>query len=348
MAVVRGVRARAPGKLLVLGEYAVLEPGEPAIVTAVDRYAEVVVRPTRWGRVWSSETGRVHRWWIRRGWEVVGDRGFPPLVGAALTTAFDFLRRQGRPTALFRLDVDTRRLVGPGGKLGMGSSAAAATAIVGATLGALGSMPTVLDRRAVFPLAAGAHRTVQGGLGSGVDVAASVYGGFLLYRAGGDLVQSQVEPVNAPNPLPLLVVDTGHPVATSPRIALYRRWARTHEHDWRTFLRRSRANVYTLRERWLAGDDMGVKCVAVGRRLLLELGRQMGVAMETPELRRLARAAAAWGGAAKPSGAGGGDIGIAVLPTVGRRQDAAAGWSAAGLSVVEVRPGAAGLTVRSW
>ena len=35
----------APGKLYVLGEYAVVEPGHRAILIAVDRYVRVEARP---------------------------------------------------------------------------------------------------------------------------------------------------------------------------------------------------------------------------------------------------------------------------------------------------------------
>jgi mevalonate kinase len=37
--------ARAPGKLVALGEYAVLD-GAPAVVLAVDRYVEVTIEPS--------------------------------------------------------------------------------------------------------------------------------------------------------------------------------------------------------------------------------------------------------------------------------------------------------------
>jgi mevalonate kinase len=40
--------ARAPGKLVALGEYAVLD-GAPAVVLALDRYAEARIAPSRDG-----------------------------------------------------------------------------------------------------------------------------------------------------------------------------------------------------------------------------------------------------------------------------------------------------------
>ena len=37
------VKRHAPGKLFIVGEYAVLEPGHPAILVAVDRLVSVTV-----------------------------------------------------------------------------------------------------------------------------------------------------------------------------------------------------------------------------------------------------------------------------------------------------------------
>ncbi len=39
------ILVRAPGKLVLLGEYAVLEPGNEALVVAVDRYVRVRLAP---------------------------------------------------------------------------------------------------------------------------------------------------------------------------------------------------------------------------------------------------------------------------------------------------------------
>lgn len=47
----RSVRVKAPGKLVILGEYAVLSPGGPAIVMAVNRYLQVRLRPSGDGRI---------------------------------------------------------------------------------------------------------------------------------------------------------------------------------------------------------------------------------------------------------------------------------------------------------
>ena len=133
------MKARAPGKIVLTGAYAVLR-GAPALVLAVDRYA-------------------------------VADSERPdPAPSAELRAAFG-----DRPAP----SVDTSALFESDVKLGLGSSAAVTVAALAASRSAV----EVADRATLFRDARAAHERAQGG-GSGVDVAASTYGGVLAYRVG--------------------------------------------------------------------------------------------------------------------------------------------------------------------
>src|SRR5215472_10009477 len=137
------MRAMAPGKLLLTGAYAVLE-GAPAIVTAVDRYAVADANQT--------------------------DEKPPLEVRAAF----------GEDHPAPRADVRALRDE-TGRKLGLGSSAAALVASLGARALARGEdLRSPIVRALIFRAARAAHARAQGG-GSGVDVAASVHGGMLRY-----------------------------------------------------------------------------------------------------------------------------------------------------------------------
>jgi phosphomevalonate kinase len=142
--------ARAPGKVVVSGAYAVLE-GAPAIVAAVDRY--VVADASR-----------------------VSDAPTPEVraaLGAGPAPAFDAeALREGET------------------KLGLGSSAAIVVASLAALeLARSGPLTDEELARRVLAPALLAHRTAQGG-GSGIDVAASAHGGVLVARTSGDTVQT--------------------------------------------------------------------------------------------------------------------------------------------------------------
>jgi phosphomevalonate kinase len=136
------VKARAPGKLVLSGAYAVLE-GAPAIVTAVDRWV-------------TADAGRPAERVTPEVAEALGASGAAWFDASAL--------REGER------------------KLGLGSSAAILVASLAARLLAeRGRLDDIELAEAVFERALAAHARAQGG-GSGIDVAAATYGGTLAYR----------------------------------------------------------------------------------------------------------------------------------------------------------------------
>lgn len=142
------MRARAPGKIVLSGAYAVLE-GAPGVVAAVDRY---VVADTASVAGFVTEELRA----------ALGDRAAPSFDASQL--------REGER------------------KLGLGSSAAILVASLAALEleRAPGLAPEELAAR-VFEPALAAHAQAQGG-GSGIDVAASAHGGILeVTRTGAGL-----------------------------------------------------------------------------------------------------------------------------------------------------------------
>ena len=143
------VLARAPGKLLIAGEFAVLE-GAPALVIAINRHARAALADA----------------------PIEGQDPASPLHKAVAEAM------QVNVREVNRLKIDTSALFQDGRKLGLGSSSAACTAAVAA----LGE-PSY-SRHQTFELAMNAHRRLQSGLGSGFDVAASTHGGALIYRQG--------------------------------------------------------------------------------------------------------------------------------------------------------------------
>jgi phosphomevalonate kinase len=139
------VIARAPGKIVLSGAYAVLEKA-PAIVTAVDRY---VVADSKRAAAFVTPEVRA----------ALGEKPAPWFDASAL--------RSGDK------------------KLGLGSSAAILVASLGAVRASAGTFATADELRAVvLEPAIVAHRTAQGG-GSGIDVAASVHGGTIIARRTG-------------------------------------------------------------------------------------------------------------------------------------------------------------------
>ena len=305
--------ATAPGKLILTGEYAVLD-GAPALVIAVDR--RVVAKRRRGPRGSSAFLLAIA--------EEIGKRLGPddPATKAAMEVIVD--------SAPFYEGI---------GKLGLGSSAAVTVAATTLALAADHVAVPVIDRAQVLAIASAAHAAAQalrGAPGSGADVAAAVYGGVIAYqRAAPDAIAWPSDAAAAGRALAL-------PGATADRLAwptglTFIPFFTGISADTPSLVRA----VATAREgRRIAVDaallavDKASRaaCQACAARVpevashallaALSLAANAMDQLETatelplvPECVKAARAAMArLGGTAKTTGAGGGDVAIAVIP----------------------------------
>jgi phosphomevalonate kinase len=291
------IRARAPGKLVALGEYAVLD-GAPAVVLAVDRYVEVTAAPSLDGRC---------RLTIRAG--VEEDHTFPPAQRSGVPLV-DLVTAAVDPPLAWNGVIDSRAFYAGAAKLGLGSSAAVLTAWSGAfaALAADEGRPTTPP---ALPALIDLHRAFQGGRGSGLDVAASYTGGAVTFRLGTAGVP-QVGSVRLPNGVGFAGIFAGRSASTPELVAHYRAWRRDRPDVAAGLLRRLTA----LAEEGCAaarGDDAAawLEAFAAYGRGLQDLGEAIGADIVTAAHRQITDEALRHGVAYKVSGAGGGDLGLA-------------------------------------
>lgn len=261
--------ARAPGKVVLSGAYAVLE-GAPAIVSAIDRYA--VADSSRHGDFVTPE------------------------VRAALGA---------RPAPWF----DASALRNGPKKLGLGSSAAILVASLAALeLEARGQLEDAALASAVFEWALAAHFRAQGG-GSGIDVAASAYGGTLVAaRAGSSLaIQHSTLPADSV----IEVWAAPQTASTAEMLAKVRSLAGRSPEQYRRLIG-AQSSGAELAARALAEGDAQKLVEALARQhvALARLGEAAGAPIVLPDVTRLHSIAQQNGGVVLPSGAGGGDIEI--------------------------------------
>ncbi len=220
----------APGKLVLLGEYAVLF-GAPAVVAAIDRRAVVTLAPapgSRWQveapglapATASFELGRDGAvQWIDR---ELGSASFS-LVESLVRelTAAGTVDVGALPPLALTLDTNSffETVVGARAKLGFGSSAALTVALASALVAAAsgGELPAA-DASWLQTLVT-LHRQVQGGLGSGVDVAASLLGGSIRFRLDDDRSVADAAHLTAPDDLRMIFLWTGRAASTGDYLA---------------------------------------------------------------------------------------------------------------------------------
>lgn len=283
--------ASAPGKLMIAGEYAVLE-GATALVAAVS--ARVTASWSTTARDASTPANDRSR----------GHRGIPPEAALARELAED---RVG-PIEL-DLDIDATDLRRGDRKLGLGSSSAAAVAAAGAVFAHAGhdvTAPAV--RREVLDVAMRGHRTIAP-QGSGADVAAAALGGVVRFRRDGDEVAAAVTPW--PDGLHVRVIWTGVPARTSDLVARVRE---LEGRDRGVFDARMQALgevAARLVDAFEAARPADVVDAAIAHHAAMAA---LGAAADAPiveaRLDAVARLARELGGGAKPSGAGGGDVAL--------------------------------------
>ncbi|MBU6428112.1 MAG: hypothetical protein KGR26_03805 [Cyanobacteria bacterium REEB65] len=306
----------APGKLVVAGEYGVLH-GAPGVVAAVSRRARVGFEPgERWAFAAVAD-------------ESPGDLSRASPIVQACFAAVDAARGLPAPQ---RICADTRAFGGEFGKFGLGSSASVAAALTWGLLALQG----LEDPDLAFQLTMQAHRRAQGN-GSGIDVAASVYGGLLRFEVCPPPHGATVGKVIVRPRWRLAAVWSGASAATGPMIDRVEEYWRSRLEAKHAFLLASRFCADAL-VAGLQDDDAERVAAAIGqnRRLLVELGRQAGLPIETPELEGLAAIAEGKGAAGKLSGSGGGDCAIALAHGVDQAESVKAAWRSAGFLVLDL------------
>lgn len=330
------IEKRAPGKLYIAGEYAVVQPGGSAVLVAVDRYITVrLTEGSEVGRVRSSAYGRTPLEWVRddANDRIVLEHHPTDYVFAAITASEQLRSSRGLAPRYYDLDISSELDDVSGQKYGLGSSGAVTIAVIDALdeFYRLGLTPT--ER---FKLALLATIEVSPD-SSGGDLAASTFGGWIRYsspdraalrthRAAHGTVEtlssvrewagSSVRRLPHPNHLDLLVGWTGSPASTERLVEQVRR---TEERPavipYDSFADDSRACVDDLAAAFARRGEGALEVVHRARRVLQRLSASSGVLIETAQLRALCDIAERHGAAAKPSGAGGGDCGIVLTRT---------------------------------
>ncbi len=294
------VSTSAPGKVLIAGEYAVLD-GAPAICMAVNRRAHVSITTSDndyhsvLAPGFSESAGR---------FTAVGNR-IEWLAGADEFSLLEAVWQEAAPTVSENLTIvlDSNDFIDPASsvKLGIGSSAALTVALVAA-------FDRITDGDInVLRAATDAHRRFQQGSGSGVDIACSLAGGLIEYRMGGESISS----LTWPNGLAYASLWSGVAASTDEKL---NQLARTEAGQARAELVIASARVAAS---WREGNPIEIlQQLRDYTKALRKFDVDHRLGIFDAGHAELADAAASAGLVYKPCGAGGGDIGIVIANDV--------------------------------
>lgn len=346
--------ASAPGKLVLLGEYAVLF-GAPALVMAVDRRAVASVEDSTTPGV-TIDAPDVFPHPVR----LVPDNGALCCTSGdeaaqAVTLVSGLV--QGMLAAgmldadrlALQLKLDTSAFFFTAGdgrrdKLGLGSSAALTVALASALAMHAGHAERLADRSAWLQQLLAWHREFQHGRGSGLDVAASLYGGVIRYQLGPDGADAQA--ARWPAALQRLVIWSGKSASTSRFLAALDAW-RSGSPERFSELMDELKHLAGQGLAAAAADDAGelLRIVAAFETVLQRLGEAAKIPIVTTEHARIRQTAADAGCQYKPCGAGGGDLGLALARSESGLAALRAALPGIGAAVVDLAEEVAGLRV---
>jgi phosphomevalonate kinase len=327
------VIATAPGKVMLAGEYAVLDGGR-AIVACVDRRAIATVDLDALPEGGSDAPARREPSpFLRAAREVVA-----AAYGADAARGFD------------ALTVDTSALHDGDRKLGLGSSAAATVAAIAAVAAASPRLDAA--ERANLTIDVGfhalrAHELAQGArgvAGSGADVIATASGGVIDFRRGAPAHTWTSSTLALPANLQLVFAWTAQPADTVALVAAVNAArARTP-----ASVERALRSIADAADALAAARtaDAAIAAIAAGGGAMRALAAATGVPLVPPAVTALAAALHLLGAAAKTTGAGGGDIVLVAAPAHVERNQLDAAIVQAGLCRLSLALDPTGVDIR--
>ena len=303
-----------------MGEYAVLT-GSPALVLAVNRRARVTVQtctrseshvevpqlglgPVRF----RLESGRSVTW--------LDGHADQPAFRRARQTLEWWLSHSGEHSAKLdglQLRIDTEALYqregGQAVKLGLGSSAAMTVALAAALEAVFHPAPEAVIRERLQSRLLEPYRAGQGGQGSGIDLAASLNGGFNRYQL--DAERGHIRPADLPPGLLMAFVWVGVPASTPDFLVRFERWHQGQQEQARKLLQSMDECCQSALACLDRKDAQGLMtCINKYRRHMGKIGQAMGAPVLSEQLDGIISTAKQYGLACKPCGAGGGDIAL--------------------------------------
>jgi phosphomevalonate kinase len=358
---------KVPGKLMIAGEYAVLEPKQKSVVAAVNRYVTAYIDPSNENKLSLPDMGLIDIAWEIANGDVKFDSSDTRLdfIRNSIAVVSEFLKEKSGPLSSFKMDMKSQlddTLSGK--KYGLGSSAAVTAAVVSAILYFHNYKQKPSSLEDIFKLSVLAHFKTQGS-GSGADIAASIYGGWLEYSAfdskwllnklkNGISIDELVEKpwpnlyikaIEPPDCLRLAVGWTEEAAKTAPMIKKVQGFKDSNLEAYNEFLLESSLSVSRLIKGFEDNNCAeAIKALEQNREALKKLGEIAGVSIETEKIKTLCSIAERFGGA-KSSGAGGGDCGIAFLDSESKRQELHRAWEAADIKPLDLSVSEIGVNI---
>jgi len=335
------ITASAPGKIIWIGGYSVLERPNVSFITSVDK--RVVAKAEKIDKN-NYEINAPQLLASARGKITAGKLNLtndPKLkfVATALETVLAYLKIKNIPTSGIKIETNSDAAFASGaGKSGLGASAAVTVATTAAVLGCF-EPKLSKDKEIVHKLSQISHSTAQGKVGSGFDIAAATYGSCKYVRfsphivekgvaAAGEKWDYQVKKAALPEFFNIIVANIkGKGTSTTELVKKVNQFKEKNPSKYIGLITQlNEANIHAISDlielKKARGEKADEKLLEKfhsafenGRKITKQLGQFSGAEIESDEMSELIEDSKSNGAlVAKLPGAGGGDS-IAALCT---------------------------------
>lgn len=348
---------KTPGKLNIAGEFAVLEPYKKMATMAVDRFVYTTILSNNKCLLSLDNFDLLNVEWTfaKQNVHIMSEDKRVSFVESAMSIAIRYLEENKFSWSPFKLSVNSELADKSGVKYGLGSSAAVSVSVITAILHKF--LQKKPDPSLIFRLAAISHAKTQGN-GSGADVAASSFGGVIEYSSFqaywlNEVYQStdqvielvkrdwpflSIRPIQIPDHVYICIGWTGKPASTPKLVDKVLQLKQDNPTKFAHFLTESEQAVEKFMNGMQASDiPLILEGIKQNRMALRTVGQNANVEIETPSLSKLCDLAELHGGAGKPSGAGGGDSGIAFMPSESSAKALMKAWEQEGIKPLDLK-----------
>lgn len=361
------VTCSAPGKLVWLGGYAVVYRPNVSFLTGFDKrvYAsakenyKIVLRSPQFGFEASG---------ILENGKLVLNAASEKLK-YVITTAegcLNYFAWKGIAVKNFELETKSDSVYGvEGSKAGLGSSAAVCVAVA-ASLFELHGLSVEANKEQIHKLSQWAHSTVAGKVGSGIDVAASVYGASSYVRYSPEILKNpfpqvvemkwdcEMHSVSLPAQFNVAVAALGDSVSTSEMVKKVGAWKETDRAGFDELMSQYNAcNVVAIELLKKLSSDFSEKNLADFKKMFnysqflkKQLGVKSGAPIESDDYTKLREESVENGAfVCCLPGAGGGDSIAAFCLSLDEKKKLEAFWASKGYAVLDLSVSSEGVRV---
>ncbi|MGF0039503.1 phosphomevalonate kinase [Peptoniphilaceae bacterium SGI.131] len=347
------IEVKVPGKLYLSGEYAVVEPGNSAILIAVNKFIFVKLKK-------SDDRGSIKSYsdlkliWSRVDKDIVVEQEDDrySYILAAINITEKFLEEKGFELDYYDIEVKSSLESEDGLKYGLGSSAAVTVAIVKALLEYYKYDYTNLE---VFKLAsmASLEKNPKGSCG---DIAGVAFTGMIFYRSFSrkDILKKmqentvselvcmewenlEIKPIRLNPFFKFLIGWTRVPASSINLVKKARNNLSQDQKFYKEFLDISNACVRGFISAYENSDFEGIRnFIDRNRKILNDFAHRYNIPLERNKLKKLCDIAVEHGASSKTSGAGGGDCGIAIMKASDRTEELLNSWKRENIACLDL------------